>query len=295
MGLISQRLTIIYEPMLSVPFNVASSNINLHKISNSKLIDSLQKVFSHQFNAPVWNMVATEETLIIETRSSTQQRVAFSALNFRQNQFLWRDKELEEHWWVSLTAAVDAIVLFTIYLDQTNPDRKGTLAYGLDELNLIWWNNDFSVSEVYSQAVKGQSGRYGLVHKILDIKTGVELRSTDASLALRSFIKRPVQYAADTVHFGTVKTFLSEKLNLQPVSALEYLETDRNVIISCYIQIANGNQLANFLLVVSRAGEVLLQMILDRSVTGIGLDTFFIIDDLIFFIKNKTELVSYKL
>ena len=281
--------------MLSVPFNVESGNINLHKISNSNLIDSLQRVFSHQFSAPVWNMVALQDILILETRNATLQKVAFSALNFRKNEFLWLDQQLEESWWVSLTAVSENIVLFTIYIDRKNPDRKGTLAYALDDLRLVWWNNDFSISEVYAHAVKGQAGRYGLKHKILDIKNGEEMHSLEAMSPVVSFIQRPMQYAADSDHFNTVKTFLSEKLNLHPVSALEYLETDKNIIISCYIQIANGSELANFLIVMSRVGEVLLQVVLDQPVAGIGLDTFFLVDDLIFFIKNKTELVSYKL
>jgi len=241
-------------------------------------------------------MVASKEILILETRDTATQRVAFSALNFRTDIFLWKNKVLDEPWWLSLNAVSGDVVLFTIYLDKNNPDRKGTLAYTLKDLSLTWWNNDFSISEIYHSAIKGQSGRYGLKHAFLDVRTGSLLNAADVELKpVSSFILRPTQYVADTEHFSTVKTFLSEKLNLQPVSALEYLETERNVAISCYIQTANSTQLANFLIVMSRAGKVLLQVELDQSVNGIGLDTFFLIDDFIFFVKDKTELVSYKL
>ena len=101
---------------------------------------------------------------------------------------------------------------------------------------------------------------------------------------------RPSLYSEGTSYFNTVKIFLESRLNLLPVVALEYLEYDSKIFISYYTK---ENDLANYLLVLSHAGELLLHEKLDESLKGIGQDTFFILSGCVIFVKNKRELISY--
>jgi hypothetical protein len=260
------------------------------------LIDKLEPNFSHVFNGIVWNTVASndEKILLVEVRKPEEKRVLFSAFNYETNLFLWHDRQLEEPWWVNASAIVQGMVFFTIYLDTNNPDKKGILAYSLKELQLVWWNNDFSVSEISALGIKGFSGKFGLRELILNIMDGGEIKELRQGDFPRQDIKKPVQYTEGMQYFETVKTFLLNQLNLQAVSALEYMETNNCFLISCYTS-AGENLLANFLLVYSKGGKLLLQEQLDSRLNGIGLDTFFIIDGLLFFVKNKVELVSFRI
>lgn len=260
------------------------------------MIDKLEPNFSHVFNGIVWNTVASsdEKVLLVEVRKPEEKRVLFSAFNYETNLFLWRDRQLEEPWWVNASAIVQGMVFFTIYLDTNNPDKKGILAYSLKELELVWWNNDFSVSEISALGIKGFSGKFGFRELILNITNGQEMKELSGGDFLQRDIKKPVQYVEGMQYFETVKTFLLNQLNLQAVSALEYLETNNCFMISCYTSVGE-NLLANFLLVYSKGGKLLLEEQLDNRVNGIGLDTFFIIDGLLFFVKNKVELVSFRI
>jgi hypothetical protein len=74
--------------------------------------------------------------------------------------------------------------------------------------------------------------------------------------------------------------------------ALEYLEHDSIIFISFYVQ---ENELANYLFMLSADGNLLVKEKLDEQLKGIGLGTFFILSGCVFFVKNKAELVSYKI
>lgn len=256
---------------------------------------SLELKFSHSFSGTVWNtlVLPEEKVLILEIRDHEKRQVTFSALRYTDNIMLWRAVKLEEPWWVGLAAASQNIIIFTIYLDTANPDKKGILAYGLTDQKLLWWNNDFSLTSTVGNTVIGISSKYGVKEVTLDLKTGLEIKEMPQSPAeLEPSILKPVQYTEGTPHFETLKTFLGRKLNLTPLVALEYLELDAFIFVSYYV--AEG-ELVNYLLVMSSDGKVLLHEKLDEHLKGIGLDTFFILSGCVIFVRNKRELVSYSL
>ncbi len=262
------------------------------------MVSILELKFSHRFEGLIWNMVAGGERdpLVIEVRDMTTRRVSFSALHPITGDFLWRDRMLEEPWWVNLTLVSDGVVLFTVYLDTNNPDKKGILAYNATDLSLIWWNNDFSVSSLTSSALRGYSQKFGMKEVTVEMATGKEIKFPHDDTILEPFLlKKPVQYVEGTEYFETVKTFLSKQLNLKVVSALEYLETEESMVISCYLADAESHDLANFLIVFSKTGECLLKEEISSRVKGIGFDTFFVLRNNLIFIKNKNELLSYRI
>lgn len=261
------------------------------------MIQKLKHKFSHTFNGIIWNTVVLpeEETMLIEVRNHEQRQVMFSAWQYVQDTFRWKDVMLEESWWINLNAAAHGIILFTIYLDTSNPDKKGILAYTASDLKLLWWNNDFSISSIEGSNVLGISAKMGTKDVVLDLLSGKEIPLAQ-SAQQPSFVKladpflKPSLYYEGTAHFNTVKTFLESRLNLMPVVALEYLEHDSKIFISYYTK---ENDLANYLLVLSHAGETRLHEKLDESLKGIGQDTFFILSGCVIFVKNKRELISY--
>src|SRR5688572_15127674 len=193
---------------------------------------------------------------------------------------------------MNLSAVSDDIVLFTLYTDTNNPDKKATLAYNLDEGTMIWWNNDFSISSVRNGLVTGFSEKYGRRAVVLDLKTGKTIESLPENSNVAERVIRPQQYMNDHSYFETVQRFFTQKFNLLPLAALEYLEHESLIFISCYFQ---ENELANYLFVLSVDGTLLLKEQIDEHLKGIGVDTFFILSGSVFFVKNKVELVSYKI
>jgi hypothetical protein len=249
--------------------------------------------FSHVFQGLVWSTVTagTKPLLLVEARDSEKKKATFSALDLVNGSFLWRDMAFDEPWWVSLSAASDTVAVFSTYLETSNPDKKGVLAYHIFEQKVLWWNNDFSLVTVGQGKVTGVASKYGNRSVTLDLVSGAEVAGQPGIRQNEEEVRRPQQYLDDNAYFSTVKTFLNRKFNLLPVIALEYLEHDSNIFISFYIQ---EESLANYLFIISAEGELLMKEKLGDHLKGIGLDTFFVIGGSLFFVKDKVELFSYK-
>ncbi|HEX6891585.1 MAG TPA: DUF4905 domain-containing protein [Chryseolinea sp.] len=254
---------------------------------------SVQFNFSHVFEGVIWNTLTSPGAgvLLVEVRNSERKRVIFSALECNSGKFIWRDKSFDEPWWISLGAVSDEVVIFTMYLETNNPDKKGVFGYHIRDEKMLWWHNDFSLVSVSTKTVEGISSKYGFKNVTLDLMTGQETSEAKHELNNDPVI-RPHQYLPDHRYFDTVKIFLEHKFNLSPVMALEYLEHDSIIFISFYIQ---ENELANYLFMISADGHLLMKEKLDEQLKGIGLGTFFILSGCVFFVKNKAELVSYKI
>lgn len=250
--------------------------------------------FSHVFAGVIWNIKVSDrnEIMVLENRDSEKKEVRFSAFDYRANKFLWKDRMMEEAWWINLSAVSADIILFTLYTETNNPDKKATLAYSVSEAKMIWWNNDFSISAVGDGLVEGFSEKYGKRQVVLNLTNGEKSESRSVEVKTAERVVRPQQYMMGHAYFETVQTFFQQKFNLLPVAALEYLEADGLIVVSCYFQ---ENELANYLFVLSVDGTLLLKEKLDERLKGIGLDTFFILSGCLFFVKNKVELVSYKI
>ena len=250
--------------------------------------------FSHVFDGIIWNLKISDERdiILIEVRDHEQRRVRFSALDYKLSKFLWINIEMDEPWWISLSGIAGDAALFTLYTDTNNPDKKAALAYNISEQKLVWWKNDFSIEAISANYVSGTAEKFGRKQLVFDAATGEPTEPSLFHVRKEEKVYRPHHYPEGHPYFDTVKTFLNRNFNLLPTSALEYLEHDSLIFISCYLQ---ENELANYLFVFSPDGTQLLNEKLGEHLQGIGLDTFFILSGCLIFVRNKGELVSYKI
>jgi hypothetical protein len=250
--------------------------------------------FSHVFDGVIWNIKVSDENdlMLIEVRNHLFRRVRFSAFDYRIGKFLWEDKEMDEPWWINLSGVSRNIALFTLYTDTNNPDKKAALAYNIEQEQIAWWNNDFSIHTISNKWVMGTAEKFGKQELVLDAETGLQSESHEVHVRNHDKVQRPHHYPADHPYFETVKKFLNQKFNLSPTAALEYLEHDSLIFISCYL---HESELANYLFIISSDGTLVLKEKLGEHLKGIGLDTFFILSGCVFFVRNKGELVSYKI
>lgn len=259
------------------------------------MTDILELETSYAFEGVIWNTLADEggKRLFLEVRSVSEKKVSFSALNLQNNEWLWRDVSLEEPWWVGLAAVAGDRLLFTLYTDANNPDKKSLLAYDVLNMEIAWWFNGFSLSAASQRYIKGVDSRFPGRQIVLDAFDGKPVPGVDFDLAVsQNFpVIRPFQYEEGSPYFGTVKDFL-QRFGVLPVITLEYLETGSLIAVSFFLKEPG---LANYLYVFDTGGEVRLKEKLGENLKGVGLDTFFIFSDHLIFVKNKQELISYRI
>jgi hypothetical protein len=245
----------------------------------------------------VWGTLAVPERplLIIETREVENFQVAFSALDYQTKEFLWKDWKLPEPWWIGLTAARGGILLLQRYTTQGNPDRKNLLACDIFKQEILWEVPEFSFYDWDETYIWGHRTREDMVPARVAIKTGeiTEEPFTSPEVKKKPNAGKPAQYLAGTPHFDTVQKFILSQTHQTIVQGVEYLEHGDWIVVSAYR--TEEGSLANYLLVFNGNGKLVLQEKLAERLAGLGVDTFFILSGCLFFVKNKSELVAYRL
>jgi hypothetical protein len=241
--------------------------------------------------------VPDSDSLAIEVRDENRREARFSVMDFKKNQFISREKIFEEAWWIGLTAATSEILLLHVYLNPDNPDEKALIAFDFHNDTVLWRADHFSFGGIEASRVWGTFTAKEPSHAVaLDIRNGHPLDEkmipAPGSFPENIMLRKPFQYIDGNVHFETVKSFLTSRLNVLPVGGVEYLEHEHLIFVSYQVM---RESLANFLVAFSEQGELLFHEKLGDHLKGLGLDTFFILSGFLFFVRNKSELISYRI
>lgn len=257
----------------------------------------LIKHFSWDAGNTIWNMVvhATDMLIILEVRDEQAFQTTLAAVHARTGEVRWSGVQLSEPWWISLLEARNGVVLVQEYLTRGNPDHKALVALDTTNHRIRWRVNEFSFHHWQEGTILGYATEQDPVQAVIHVATGeCVIQAWEHTISHPpSVIHKPVLYAQGIPYFTTVSRFLRQALTVTAVGAIEYMERAHSVCISYYVEQAHG--LANYLLVTDREGRVMLHDVLGTGLKGLGTDTFFNLSDCLIFVKNKKELVSYRL
>ena len=252
--------------------------------------------FSFTFDGTVWKTVtdSATERLYIEVRNTEKKAVSFFCLDLPKATWVLEDYRFDEPWWISLQAVSGNVLLLTLYTDTNNPDKKSLIAFDVVQKQMLWWKNDFSLSVLSGQLVIGVDTKFGSKEVALNISDGAAVQKDfTVSYSEQNFpITRPFQYHEGSTHFDTVRAFLQTRAQISPIITIEYCEYHGLILISAFV---TAEDLANYLFVFNSDGQILIKETLGEHLKGIALDTFFVFSGFLIFVKNKRELVSYRI
>lgn len=254
-------------------------------------------LFSHRFPGTIWNTLAveTENSLVLEVREDVNFKVTFSLLDYAKNEFAWRDISLPESWWISLAAANKSTVLLNRFMNKGgNPDHKSLIALEAVAGTIRWEAEELSFYDWDESEILGYRTKDDLVPVKVNLFTGqiIEEPWQPKTESILTENPKAVFYAEGTPHFETVKKFVA-KTDYVITKGVEYLEFNDWIMVSVYVE--ESSKLANYLLVFSETGTLVLTVKLGEKLAGLGADTFFILAGCLFLVQNKTDLVAYRL
>lgn len=104
---------------------------------------------------------------------------------------------------------------------------------------------------------------------------------------------RPFVYVQGEPDFETVQTFIRQQTKQEIFLGAEYMETEQMILISYYT--GQPAAFTNVLACFSRDGSLNWGEEIGTNLKGMGIGTFFIATNTLFFVKNKTELVTFRI
>lgn len=211
-----------------------------------------------RFDVPVWNVMpaSAQPLLIIENRDDQKRIATFSAWNYETLKFVWRDVMLSEKWWLTLCAVENEAVVLKVFDSTDNPDKTSFQRIALN--------------------------------------SGEVLKNSNSEIAsVEQHVQYPAQYLDGEADFEVVKNFLLKKLKVNALLGAEYLEAGDFIFISYYK--GTPASFVNSFCVFDGGGRCLFDEEIGTNLKGIGWNTFFIASGRVFFVKNKMELVTFRI
>ncbi|MCX8010147.1 MAG: DUF4905 domain-containing protein [Ignavibacteria bacterium] len=273
--------------------------------------NKVKKLFSHSKGRQIWRiMLSNLGHLILEERDLSAKKVYFSCFNYSSGKSYWIDKQfLSEDFWIGIETVQDDILVLHKFEKPDFPTHKGIIAVDLNTGSLLWNNNELVFDfidddKIYASKTKFESREFF----ILKCKTGEVISSVGNDVQLineiRELVDEESKYAAYLfpTQLSNEENFQEEsKLVLRTIGDTKYLGYVEFInfaslfIFNCYEKIIDSS-LVNKLYIYDKSSQkILFSEVLNQSTPAPIPDSFFIYEDILYFIKNKNEIVALKL
>jgi hypothetical protein len=282
--------------------------------------DKLKVFFNYSQKGNIWRMHFTNNDLIVcETRDLEKKEVYFFSVNYKTNEIFLKNFQIKEKWWVSI-ANVNSDLMFLNYFRKPDlPEHLGFTAIDIKTGEEKWTEPKLvflfaSNNEVYAFKQLFENKVYykfdPQVGKIIkefkeepDILTVLQLKSDSEKLFYSNFIYAEIYGDDSSTQEHAVNSYLKDRIKGLKISgSLEMIKYHDHLIYNYHqdkgIDMKNINlrTLSNILEIYDMTkNKIVYQDILNSTTSNYVPDSFFIKDKMLFYIKEKKNLLTLKL
>jgi hypothetical protein len=259
---------------------------------------SISPCFSYTFEGLIFRILPdnTLPFLALEVRHLQDKEVTFAVIDYQKGTLLFDGLGLEESWWVGIAGFSQGQLFFHHFADKEYPSAQGLMVANVMSQALLWEKKGVYLEEITPQGVwvsylESEQKEYYL----LDTATGNLLKEinnfnevSDSAILNKNPIF-PSQYEENSPYFIMVSQFLVQRLDVLPKGQIDYCEFKDRIVIA-YL---SNNQ--KFLLILDIEGGILFHQIILEDASGVGTDSFFIIDECLVCIAKRNTLLLFNL
>jgi len=271
---------------------------------------SIKKNYSFKSKRNIWRLIPSESGyIVIEERDMDSKEVFFNCLNLYDGKVLFKNFQLEEKYWIGIEAVYKDIIFFHKFRKPDMPGHKGIYAFDILNRKLIWQNDDLTfllakVDKVYAYQTTFEGRQYF----ILDYLTGEitsdlgsefdeinKLREESMQNDFSNDFLFPRIFNQIDENSDTGNIFTRLLANRKISGSINWLKLNNYLMFNYHEENADGT-LNNYFEVFDISKEkVILNEILNSNSTKLAFESFFIMNNLLFLMVEKTKLVVYKI
>lgn len=271
---------------------------------------NINKKYIYNNDRQIWRIIPSGQRVIIEERSANDRSVFFNCIDIKTGEEIFSDVQLEEKFWIGIEAVEDDYIFFHRFPKPDMPNHKSIITFDINTASVLWQNDDltflfYSEKKVvcFRQLFEGRD------YYLLDASNGKiiselgndeekvnELREESIEDYYAEGYLFPVEFRRDIspetdfekyLHNYAQKYIIRDKIN--------YISID-DLLLFNYHEIADDNMFNNIFVAVSLdTGKVLLKEILNKKIKALMPDSFFVRDDLLFLLFDKTKFGVYSI
>jgi len=267
----------------------------------------IKKHFFVEEKRNIWRiLISSENQIIIESREVENKEVFFSIYNLENGKIILKDYQFEEKFWIGIETIRDGMIFFHKFAKPDMPNHKQLLAFSINNQQILWKSDEYVFlfyhqNKIYCYKEMFEGRNFYTINPktgefLEDLGTDSESINVIRELARNEEDFSKYSFTNKGYEFPEIENYLKEKMNITNlVRDLEFIERN-GVVLFNYHQEIGRNQLTNkFFAFDTNKNEVIFDLILNKNTNNFAPDSFFIYQDFLILIKEKTELQIYQL
>lgn len=301
--------------LLENPFNISYFRSGPVKILSLFRSKKLGPAWHYSAEGVLWRILfSTTGKIVGEVRKEEEKQASFFCLDERTGSVLWEGLQIEEPWWVG----IDALHFDTAFLHEFEkpdlPEHKKIRAVDLGTGRELWRNDDLTFWFAFQNRVYAYKNRFDRrAGYVLDASSGELLESHEEGVESLSSVRSLVQHEGEQEGFRfphvydgaseepQVNSLIRAATKNRSVSGnIEYLKAGEYLLMNYYtpgrLSVPDMPLLENRLHVFEYpAGKPVFSDVLADNATAPTPDSFFVKDNILFFVKDRHLLTAIRL
>lgn len=255
----------------------------------------LKKAFHKQYKGIIWKLSPdrTGGSLVLEIRDSEKKQTFFSGISLPEGKLTFEAVRLQESWFCGLEDTAHGYAFLHGYLSESLPGHRGIFAIALEDGRIVW--EDYNL-------VFGHAAKDGLVawnykseprrYQLVSPGDGNTIRTFGSAGEME---KHSPPLPSAPLHFPRRVSLDADWLAHLPEKALpdaDLLEYKGTWILAFYMP-AGQQKMDHYLYVIDRNRQLVHQDLLAGGILQPAMDTFFVMNDQLIYIRSKSEFLAY--
>ncbi len=271
----------------------------------------LKKLYKHHNGKQIWRILpTTNNKIVLEERDAKTKEVFFSCLDIESGKKIFSELQLEEKNWIGIESIYNDLIYFHVYRKPDMPTHKSIIAFDIHSQKTLWQNENHVFAFVYNDKVFCYQQRFeSRVFFALDYLTGTVVEDFEIDVTVinqirekadEEFWKQNYLFPENFIRTKTVaeeyQKYLQQiLLNNVVKGEVSYLKIN-DLLLFNYHEISKTNTLNNIFIAVDLSKNiVLLKETLDKNLVNLMPESFFVKDNFLFLIVDKTKLFVYQI
>ncbi len=270
-------------------------------------MSKIKKEYSYKSKNQIWRIIpAGHDMLVIEERDVEKKKAFFSCIKISSGQKILTRFQLDEKFWIGIEDAADGIIFFHKFLKPDLPYHKGIIAFDIASAEILWEveNQSFlflNGNNLYSYQMQFEGRNFF----VLNPKTGEliselgnnapevnRIRANSTKDSFYDAFSFPQKFSSISKDDPTsLKIIQKVKEDDLVAGSIDYI-ISKNVLLLSYHTVNNDGSLKNKIKAIEIEPEkVIFEETLNSAARAFIPDSFFVIDDRLFLLKEKSALL----
>lgn len=266
----------------------------------------IKKKYNFTNGREIWRLIPTKSSrLVIEERDLKNKEAFYNCVDIDSGKKLFSNFQLDEKFWTGIEAVENDVILFHKFIKPDMPIHKGLIAFDITSQRILWQNDEFNF--LYSTREKIFCYRQSFESRnyfTINVRTGQLLDDLGEDHKLVNQLKNNLVKQTEN-NYSFPESFSEHSEIGEAVSSmLKQVRTDYVVVGKIDFMIYNSALLFNFheaagenllnnkfIAIDISSGKNIFEEVLNKKIKSLIPDSFFMIGDVLFLLKNKNEVI----